>query len=356
MTEVESKVRLRVGTAANATANNKVLAVGEVGIETDTHRAKLGDGVTAWNSLPYTWVTNLEFDEKVDDRVNALVLVAGLLSKTYDDGANTLTLDVTAEAIQDMLSTFIVGAGLTTVNYDDGANTLTVGVTTEDIQDMIGTFLTDSGLVVITYDDAGNALDIGISTEAVQDVIGAIISGSGPVNAVYDDGANTFVISIDAATATDAGIVELATSTEVQTGTDTARAITPDALHDSDYGVRTIRCEVSNGGSVLTTGAIEARATIPWTCTIEAWTLLADQAGDVVVDVWVDTYANYPPTNADSITASDKPTITASTKATGSALTGWDVTLTAGSVVRFEIESVTSITALAIELQVRISA
>jgi hypothetical protein len=41
------------GTAAAMTLNNPVLAAGEIGIETDTNRTKIGDGTTAWNSLPY---------------------------------------------------------------------------------------------------------------------------------------------------------------------------------------------------------------------------------------------------------------------------------------------------------------
>lgn len=43
----------RVDTAANFTAANPVLALGESGWEQDTARIKVGDGVTAWNSLPY---------------------------------------------------------------------------------------------------------------------------------------------------------------------------------------------------------------------------------------------------------------------------------------------------------------
>jgi hypothetical protein len=41
------------GTAAIISANNPVLAAGEYGIETDTSLTKIGDGSTAWNSLPY---------------------------------------------------------------------------------------------------------------------------------------------------------------------------------------------------------------------------------------------------------------------------------------------------------------
>jgi len=46
-------VQHKRGTAAIIAANNPVLAAGEYGIETDTNLTKIGDGSTAWNSLPY---------------------------------------------------------------------------------------------------------------------------------------------------------------------------------------------------------------------------------------------------------------------------------------------------------------
>jgi hypothetical protein len=50
---VITQIQLRRGTAATWTANNPTLAAGEFGFETDTRKAKIGDGVTAWNSLAY---------------------------------------------------------------------------------------------------------------------------------------------------------------------------------------------------------------------------------------------------------------------------------------------------------------
>ena len=41
------------GTAANWTLRNPILAQGEFGLETDTNKIKIGDGVTAWTSLAY---------------------------------------------------------------------------------------------------------------------------------------------------------------------------------------------------------------------------------------------------------------------------------------------------------------
>jgi hypothetical protein len=46
-------IQPRLNTAAGAAANNRVLAMGERGYETDTGRWKTGDGATNWNDLGY---------------------------------------------------------------------------------------------------------------------------------------------------------------------------------------------------------------------------------------------------------------------------------------------------------------
>jgi Major tropism determinant N-terminal domain/Phage tail repeat like len=46
-------IRVRRGTAAQWSTANPILALGELGLETDTSKLKGGDGVTAWNSLDY---------------------------------------------------------------------------------------------------------------------------------------------------------------------------------------------------------------------------------------------------------------------------------------------------------------
>ena len=47
------QIQLRRDTAANWTSANPTLAQGEIGIETDTLKIKVGDGSTAWSSLSY---------------------------------------------------------------------------------------------------------------------------------------------------------------------------------------------------------------------------------------------------------------------------------------------------------------
>lgn len=50
---INYRFRLRRGLAANWASKNELLLEGEFGLELDTGRVKLGDGVTAWNSLGY---------------------------------------------------------------------------------------------------------------------------------------------------------------------------------------------------------------------------------------------------------------------------------------------------------------
>jgi hypothetical protein len=49
-----ARMQQRRDTAANWTSTNPTLAAGEMGIETDTYKLKVGDGSTAWTSLPYS--------------------------------------------------------------------------------------------------------------------------------------------------------------------------------------------------------------------------------------------------------------------------------------------------------------
>jgi hypothetical protein len=59
MATTRQRIKLRRDTAANWTAANPVLAAGEVGYETDTKQAKVGNGSSAWTALEYApWNRN----------------------------------------------------------------------------------------------------------------------------------------------------------------------------------------------------------------------------------------------------------------------------------------------------------
>jgi hypothetical protein len=115
--------------------------------------------------------------------------------------------------------------------------------------------------------------------------------------------------------------------------------------------IATVTFIIDGGGSAITTG-IKGDLEIPFACTINRVTMLADQSGSIVVDLWKDTYANFAPTVADTITAAAKPTISTATKSQDSTLTGWTTAIAAGDTLRFNVDSITTIQRVTISLKV----
>lgn len=125
-----------------------------------------------------------------------------------------------------------------------------------------------------------------------------------------------------------------------------------DIASTADIKLGTIEYIIDGGGDAITTG-IKGDLEIPFDCTIIAATALVDQSGSIVVDIWKDTYANYPPTDADSITSSTPVTVSSATKSQDTTLTGWTTTVSAGDILRFNVDSITTVTRCAVSLKYR---
>lgn len=81
---VQTRIQNRRDTAANWTSTNPTLASGEIGVETNTGKFKVGDGSTAWTSLLYA---------PAGLASTATSLVGGAAgSLPYQSGANTTTM------------------------------------------------------------------------------------------------------------------------------------------------------------------------------------------------------------------------------------------------------------------------
>lgn len=117
--------------------------------------------------------------------------------------------------------------------------------------------------------------------------------------------------------------------------------------------IGTVGITIDGGGSAITTG-LKGFVECPFAGTIVSATIVAETSGAIVIDVWKDTYANFPPTaSPDSITASAKPTITASgTKSQDTTLTGWTTSVAAGDIFAFNVDSCTSITRATLTLKI----
>lgn len=108
---------------------------------------------------------------------------------------------------------------------------------------------------------------------------------------------------------------------------------------------------IDGAGAAITTG-VKGFWEVPFACTITANRLFADQSGSIVIDIWKDSYANFPPTVADTITASAKPTLSSAQKSQDSTLTGWTVSLAAGDILAINVDSATTVTRVTLSLSV----
>ena len=118
-----------------------------------------------------------------------------------------------------------------------------------------------------------------------------------------------------------------------------------------DVGKSAIEFVIGTGLATVSTG-IAGWLEVPFACTITSATILADASGSAVVDIWKDTYANYPPTNADSITSSTPPTLSGAIKNTDPTLSGWTTSIAAGDILYFNVDSATTVKQLTVSLKV----
>lgn len=119
-------------------------------------------------------------------------------------------------------------------------------------------------------------------------------------------------------------------------------------------GRRQVTLIIDGAGSAISTG-VKGYLSLPLAGTWKKWRVLsidaAATAGSIVIDVWKDTYANYPPTVADTITAAAKPTLSAANKNEDTTLTGWTTAFSAGDILGFNVDSAATVTKVALVLE-----
>lgn len=131
---VLAQMQSRRGTAADWSTANPVLAAGEIGLETDTGKTKMGNGGTTWNLLPY-WPSatgDLTLNNLTAGDINAEDITANTLT------VDTITLDGVVLGVYQTYVPTVAGVDAT-VNFAKWAR---IGP-----QHAVGT-------VIITLDDA----------------------------------------------------------------------------------------------------------------------------------------------------------------------------------------------------------
>ena len=147
-----TRMQQRRGTASQWISSNNgdgpILNAGEIGWESDTNRFKIGDGVSYWANLDYfsdinstinpSFGSSISFEGTTANDFETTLAVTDPTADrtiTFPDATGTvaLTSDI-SELSQDAVdSALTAGTGITK-SYNDGANTITLSVDTATIQ------------------------------------------------------------------------------------------------------------------------------------------------------------------------------------------------------------------------------
>jgi len=120
------------GSISNAKLSNSSISV-------NSNSVSLGGAVVLDTDDVGEGSTNQYFtNERVDDRVNALITAGTNITTSYDDANGTLTINSsgkTEEEIEDIVNGLVIGGTNITSTYDDAAGTLTLaGLSDSDIR------------------------------------------------------------------------------------------------------------------------------------------------------------------------------------------------------------------------------
>lgn len=119
----------------------------------------------------------------------------------------------------------------------------------------------------------------------------------------------------------------------------------------TNTGVGVVGITIDGGGSSPTTGQ-KGYVICPYSGQIIGATLVADQSGSCVIDVWKAAYPTVP-TVANTITASALPTLSSAQITRDLTLASWATLVQANDVFGFNLNSVTTIQRVTLELLIR---
>lgn len=165
---------------------------------------------------------------------------------------------------------------------------------------------TDLGAATKQYVDDAIAGAGGYTDEQAQDAVGAMVDDA---TIEYDDATPLLQVK-------DGGITPAKASAALKTFV--------------------IPLIIGNGTDVIATGE-QPPIYVPVACTIIGWVIGGGPSGDIVIDSWLDSHANFPPTVADTMWGT-KPSITGGVTNKG---TGLSIAVAADSWIIPNVDSVT---------------
>ena len=289
--------------------------------------------------------SNLYFtNERVDDRVAALLQNGTGISFAYNDAGGTLTPTISgtssiitdfSEAVQDVTGAQLVTNGSHTgisASYDDsGDGAIDLSLVTENVQDIVGGMFsgnTETGISA-TYEDGDGTIDLVVSgtssiisdfEEAVEDVVGGMVSSNteSGISVTYDDTDGTLDFNVNDPVLTYTGDVTGSGTITDLGNTSIALTIGSGTVENSMLAGSIANSKLSNSSITVSDGSASTAIALGNTLTFSGTSQevdVSESSGTVTVGL---------PSNVtigNNLTVSGNLTVTGTTTQTGSTTT-----------------------------------
>jgi hypothetical protein len=229
------RIQVRRGTASQWTSVNPILAAGEMGVESDSNLFKFGNGSSTWTALAYANNSDVAIGEISQDAINTALSMGAGLTKTYNDGSNTITISVDSDVIA--LKSYVDAQVSGLANQ-------------ADLDYLLASDLgMPSGVASLNSSGKVPAAQLDIAETVQDNIASAIVAGAG-ITKEYNDAANTITIISN---------ISNGNGITVSNGTGTERIFTiSDSIAPATaVQTATVTATTVNAGTVSTTGAAE---------------------------------------------------------------------------------------------------
>jgi hypothetical protein len=109
---------------------------------------------------------------------------------------------------------------------------------------------------------------------------------------------------------------------------------------------------IDAGDNSISTGLAGVGLQVPFAANIQSVTLLANTAGNCVIDIWKGTYSNFPLSSSNTIVSANYPSLSSALKNTTTTLTSWSRDIAIDDILQFNVVSADTINKLVIIIKV----
>jgi hypothetical protein len=307
----------------------------------------------------------------IDNAINTAVQIANTTANSaasntvvLQGGLNTANANITLLISVNDTQNANIALALTTAN---NANSIAYGAFNKANTDVTSISITPG-----TYGDSGNVAVITVAANGrIVSVTNTAITASGGGGGVSASGylANSIIFAnttgylsntsglqfISTNNTVITSNVQLSSGITFADGTRQTTASSGGGGGSSVSANAEIIYVIDGSGLVLSTG-FKGALEVPFNCTINGFTMLADQSGNVAIQINKDTYTNALITFSPLLnTGANTINLVNQIKNTSTTLTGWNTTINTGDILTYNVSSIlspTNITRLSICLKV----